>query len=336
MSRILSAEMQAVATAEVVRPIYLIDMAFSASTVRLWSGLGDLTAPIGSNLVTNGTFDSGITGWAVVEVGSGDVSWVNGEVRETGADFSNRAGVRQNIGTVAGKTYQVRLVSDGTVTLLQRDIVGNANIGSAVSYSAGLVTHAFTAVSASTRIEIRNQSGGTIAIDDVEMYVSEDYVGAGDLLKISEIQETADLQANGANVTLSGCNATLINLAQNEDYQGRLMTISLGAFDGSGNVIASPAVLFTGFMDVMTISDGGQFSSINVSVENKLIAFERAYVRRYTDNDQKIEHPTDDGFEYVTSIQELEIIWGRNTPAAQPTAGIAGREGLRTGRGNRG
>lgn len=319
MSRTLSAEMQAVATAEVVRPIYLIDMAFSASTVRLWSGLGDLTAPIGSNLVTNGTFDSGITGWAVFEVGSGDVTWVNGEVRETGANFSNRAGVRQTIGTVAGKTYQVRLVSDGTVTLLKRDMVGNANIGPAVNYSAGLVTHTFTAVSASTRIEIRNQSGGTIAIDNVEMYVAEDYVGAGDLLKISEIQETSDLQANGASVTLSGVNTALVGLARDQDYQGKRMSVSLGAMDDVANVIVSPVNLFTGFMDVMTINDGGTYSDISVTCENKLIAFEKAYIRRYTDNDQKIEHPTDNGFEYVASIQEKEIVWGKPTPNTAST-----------------
>jgi hypothetical protein len=336
MSRTLSSEMQAVATAEVVRPIYLIDMAFSASTVRLWSGLGDLTAPVGSNLVTNGTFTGNANGWNLVDFGTGETIYIDNEIRETGINFANRATLRQDIPTIAGQKYIVQYDASGITHIVIRDMVGNVNIVQSTSKQAGTPTQTFTAASSSTRIDIRNQNGGTVVIDNVEMYTSQTYVGAGDLLKISEIQETADLQANGANVTLSGCNATLINLAQNEDYQGRLMTISLGAFDGSGNVIASPAVLFTGFMDVMTISDGGQFSSINVSVENKLIAFERAYVRRYTDNDQKIEYPTDDGFEYVTSIQELEIIWGRNTPAAQPTAGIAGREGLRTGRGNRG
>ena len=43
MSRTLSSEMQAVATAELVRPIYLIDMEFTSGSVFFWSGVGNLT-----------------------------------------------------------------------------------------------------------------------------------------------------------------------------------------------------------------------------------------------------------------------------------------------------
>ena len=69
----------------------------------------------------------------------------------------------------------------------------------------------------------------------------------------------------------------------------------------------------------MTISDNGEKSTIQVTVENKLIAFARKYVRRYTDNDQRIDHPTDKGFEYVTSIQDTEIVWGKVTPETSTT-----------------
>jgi hypothetical protein len=63
-------------------------------------------------------------------------------------------------------------------------------------------------------------------------------------------------------------------------------------------------------MDTMTISEAGEYSTITISVENKLVAFERSRVRRYTAEDQKIEHPTDKGFEYVTAIVEKEIHMG--------------------------
>ena len=66
-------------------------------------------------------------------------------------------------------------------------------------------------------------------------------------------------------------------------------------------------------MDTMTISEAGEYSTISISVENKLIAFEKTKVRRYTAEDQKIEHPTDKGFEFVTAIVQKEIIWGRPT-----------------------
>ena len=42
MSRTLSTEMQAVASAELVRPIYLVKMEFDSGDLFLWSGLGNL------------------------------------------------------------------------------------------------------------------------------------------------------------------------------------------------------------------------------------------------------------------------------------------------------
>ena len=314
MSRTLSSEMQAVATAEVVRPIYLIDMAFSASTVRLWSGLGDLTAPAGSNLVTNGTFTGNANGWNLVDFGTGETIYIDNEIRETGINFQNRATVRQDIPTIAGQKYIVQYDASGITHIVIRDVVGNANIVQSTSKQAGTPTQTFTAVSSSTRIDIRNQNGGTVVIDNVEMYTAQTYVGLGDLLKIGQIREATDLSANGTTVTLTGVKSSLIAVARDEDYQGKIATIRLGAMDELSNVITNPVQLFSGFMDVMVIADSGESSTINVSIENKLIAFDRAYVRRFTDGDQKIDYPTDKGFEFVTSIQELEIIWGRPSP----------------------
>ena len=162
MSRTLSTEMQAVATAEVVRPIYLIDMEFTSGSVYFWSGLGNLT------------------------------------------------------------------------------------------------------------------------------FNSNTYIGAGDLLSIGTVSETAELQANGATVTLTGIKQSLVTIARDEPYQGRPLTIRLGALDDSGDLVSSPVIIFSGFMDVMTIADGGETSTISISVENKLIAFERSFVRRYTSEDQSI------------------------------------------------
>jgi hypothetical protein len=140
------------------------------------------------------------------------------------------------------------------------------------------------------------------------------YTGTGDLLSISEITETADIQATGIKVSLTGIKTSFIAIAKDQDYQGRVLNVSLGAFDASGSLIADPVIVFSGFMDTMTISESGQYSTITVSVENKLISFERSKVRRYTAEDQKIDHPTDKGFEFVTAIVQKQIIWGRATP----------------------
>ena len=146
------------------------------------------------------------------------------------------------------------------------------------------------------------------------------YTGLGDLLSISDIKETSDISATGINVSLSGVKSSLIAIAKDQDYQGRELTVRLGAFNESGSLIADPVIIFSGFMDTMTIAEAGNYSTISIAVENKLVAFERSKVRRYTAEDQKIDHPTDKGFEFVTSIVQKQIIWGRPSgSSADPT-----------------
>ena len=155
---------------------------------------------------------------------------------------------------------------------------------------------------------------GDISFDSVT------YTGLGDLLSISDIKETSDISATGINVSLSGVKSSLIAIAKDQDYQGRELTVRLGAFNESGSLIADPVIIFSGFMDTMTIAEAGTYSTISIAVENKIVAFERSKVRRYTAEDQKIDHPTDKGFEFVTSIVQKQIIWGRPSgSSADPT-----------------
>lgn len=141
-------------------------------------------------------------------------------------------------------------------------------------------------------------------------YDSKTYVGAGNLLSISSVSENVELRASGITVQLSGISDPLLSKAKTEDYQGRELVVKLGGFDGTDNVIATPTIIFSGFMDTMTITEAGETASIAVTVENRLIEFEKTRVRRYTDNDQRIDYPNDDGLEYVSQIQEKAIVWG--------------------------
>tara|TARA_R110002126_G_scaffold571_2_gene3609 strand:+ start:309 stop:959 length:651 start_codon:yes stop_codon:yes gene_type:complete len=164
-------------------------------------------------------------------------------------------------------------------------------------------------------------------------YGGNTYTGVGDLLSISSVAESSDISATGINVAITGIKSSFIVIAKDHEYQGRPLSVSLGAFDVNGALIADPLIVFSGFMDTMTIAESGSTSTITISVENKLIAFERSRVRRYTAEDQKIDHPTDKGFEFVTAIVEKEIIWGRSTGTS---GGSSGSSGHRGGAGNNG
>jgi len=227
------------------------------------------------------------------------------------------------IDAVVRPAYFVRMVFDSNITagsfvIGQTYIIVTVGDTDFVSIGASAdtigVTFTATGVGSGTGIASANPAYLNLwsGVGDLT-YGSNTYSGVGDLLSISEIKETSDISATGINVVMTGIKSSFIVIAKDHEYQGRALTVSLGAFDSSGSLIADPVIVFSGFMDTMVISENGENSTINISVENKLVAFERSKVRRYTAEDQKIDYPTDKGFEFVTAIQQKEIIWGRPT-----------------------
>lgn len=146
---------------------------------------------------------------------------------------------------------------------------------------------------------------------------NNNYYGVGELLKMSTVEEVQDLGAAGITLNLSGINGTeLLTKALTEDYQGKTVTIRLGALDAQGALVTDPVIIFAGFMDVMSLNEGGGTGEIQLKVENKLIRLDRTRVRRYTSQDQRAVHPTDKGFDYVTTIAQKDITWGAQTEKA--------------------
>lgn len=143
------------------------------------------------------------------------------------------------------------------------------------------------------------------------------YYGVGELLQISTVDETQDLGASGVTLNLSGINGTeLLDKALAEDYQGKTVTIRLGALDAQGAIITDPIIIFSGFMDVMSLNEGGGTAQIQLSVESSLIRLDKTRVSRYTSQDQRAKHPSDKGFDYVTNIANKDITWGAQTEKA--------------------
>lgn len=169
---------------------------------------------------------------------------------------------------------------------------------------------------------------GDITVDGIV------YVGTGQFLAIGEMEETAEVAARGAVLTLSGIPSNLISLAISEPYQGRVCKIMFGAIDANkvylvdengdyilredGGLIdistgtTDPVVeLFSGYIDQMNIDEGPNTSSIAITVESRLIDLERARVFRYTDGNQKTRYANDKGHEFVEDLQDKQFNWGR-------------------------
>lgn len=170
---------------------------------------------------------------------------------------------------------------------------------------------------------------GEVTID------GDTYVGSGNLLAISTVDETAEVAAKGATLTLSGIPSELISLALSEPYQGRKCVIYFGILqsektylsqednslvlneDGSGIVVSETdtgttmSQIFSGYIDQMNIDEGPETATIAVAVESRLIDLQRPRVRRYTHESQKSRFPNDRGFEFVNDLQDKKFAWGR-------------------------
>lgn len=136
---------------------------------------------------------------------------------------------------------------------------------------------------------------------------SNTYTGTGNLLSIGGLEEVADMSAKSATLTLSGVPSELVSLALTEPYQNRQCRILFGVVNSSDIV-----EVFSGYMDKMTIEDSGDASTITLTVESKWVKLDRPNIRRYTSESQKSRYPTDTFFDWVSDLQDKEIVWGRS------------------------
>ena len=75
-------------------------------------------------------------------------------------------------------------------------------------------------------------------------------------------------------------------------------------------LIADPVEIFKGRVNQMNI-EAGETATISLTVESRLVDWERPRVSRYNNADQQVAFSGDKGFEFVPPMVEKELIWGR-------------------------
>ena len=162
------------------------------------------------------------------------------------------------------------------------------------------------------------------------VYQGVSWFGTGNLLQIDTIEETSEIAAKGATVTLSGVPSEVLSLALSEPYQGRQAKIYLGTFS-KGQLLQEDSAyillqdggkitledrktdlteVFAGYMDQMNIEESEGGSTVTLTIENKLIDLERPRTARFTNAYQKYLYPNDKGLEFVEDLQIKELFWG--------------------------
>ena len=140
---------------------------------------------------------------------------------------------------------------------------------------------------------------------------SESYIGIGDFGGIQgDVIESVSAASQALQLSLSGVDATLVNIALVDDYYRRDAELMLGLENASGALVDDPVILFSGFMEYMTISLKEKTGSIVLRLEGRGSNLRRAADVRFTDEDKQREVSGDLFAEYVYRMADLELFWG--------------------------
>lgn len=152
------------------------------------------TQPTGSELVTNGTFDTNVSNWTISDTGT-IVRQSDGTARVTRG--STARVVYQDITTVVGTTYELSVDitdiggSHGQVYVYSTDHGGNLDTSIGYSFSTGTYKGTFTADATTTRISLYAHPTGYTSYDNVSV-------------KATTIRDySADIKGSGTNKTLT-------------------------------------------------------------------------------------------------------------------------------------
>jgi hypothetical protein len=127
---------------------------------------------LGSELVTNGTFDTGISGWTDISSTGGSIAWnASGYldlVCATGAAWANTS-----FTTVAGKTYRLSfnvVTSDNVQIYIGTAAGGTQILGATTIAGSSSHTRTFVAINTTAHISFREPTVGvTTSIDNVSV-----------------------------------------------------------------------------------------------------------------------------------------------------------------------
>ncbi len=177
--------------------------------------------------------------------------------------------------------------------------------------SRGLTTDQRNAALASHRVnvplvEALFDSGPLrLAMCPWDIVVGDDtYIATGALLTIGPIKESSSSQ-EGLALTLSGLDAAIVELAVNEHYRGRIITIRKARLTpGTMALIGTPTIEWIGRMRNIPLGQTNETFDVTVEAEHYELELSRPSPRRWNDADQQRDYPGDKACEYVATMTE--------------------------------
>tara|TARA_B110000444_G_C18770777_1_gene562392 strand:- start:305 stop:901 length:597 start_codon:yes stop_codon:yes gene_type:complete len=169
-----------------------------------------------------------------------------------------------------------------------------------------------------------NFTSGTLLISTINADIDiggNTYIGAGTLLTVSNVLESADTKATGIKITLNSIETSILSAGLTEDTSGMVCEVYFGLLTTTNNadaLVDTPYQIFSGFIDSMVLEENQDNSTLTFTVESKMVSLERPIDRRYTAQDQEELFTGDKGCNFVTSLQDKSVGWGAGVELPQP------------------
>ena len=142
---------------------------------------------------------------------------------------------------------------------------------------------------------------------------SDTYSPNGFLQGVSEVVENSSIDIGSISIQISNANQTIFSDVLTNGHLHRQVTIKRAILD-TASAIVGTFTIYSGFIESMGMSEGGQNSMISFGVANHWADFQRIEGRRTNNNSQQQHYTGDKGFEFASQTDK-KLFWG-NTDMA--------------------
>lgn len=127
------------------------------------------------------------------------------------------------------------------------------------------------------------------------------YRASGDLLEVSDAEESTEIRANEIQITLSGVSQANLAQALLQEFIERPVTIRRGFFGADDAIVIGPVTIFEGRVDSWSWAEDPDrgTAAITWRVASHWVDFERTAGRRSNHEDQQLHYPGDRGLEHA-------------------------------------
>lgn len=135
--------------------------------------------------------------------------------------------------------------------------------------------------------------------------------GVGSIGSIGAIEESDGLESRPLNFTINAAQPSWLALAIGdvETYRGRPAKLYMVPLDESFQMVGTPVQCWSGLMDMVSVGINGDSGSITLKCETSAYGLKRRPALRLNAAQQKKEHPTDTGLDYLTDLIAKPQVW---------------------------